>query len=175
MRYYGKIIEDKDVITKEFLEKGQYNDGVITVAKLASNAKYWDEWARHTDDQGSLITYDWGHVFNWSWGTNQNYTFSKEVFDSLDLFWEAIVFSAGCTTTITFENPPGIIEMNKGVELHGTSLTFTIPMNRWMMIKKISTAGILLSGSYDQSYVYSGTGAPSNSTGQNGDVYIQYT
>ena len=58
MRYFGKITEDKDVITKEFLEKGQYDDGVITVAKLSANAKYWDEAPRRVEDGGSLITYD---------------------------------------------------------------------------------------------------------------------
>ena len=60
MRYFGKITEDKDVITREFLEKGQYDDGVITVAKLSANAKYWDEAPRTVEDGSSFITYDWG-------------------------------------------------------------------------------------------------------------------
>lgn len=175
MRYFGKITEDKDVITREFLEKGQYDDGVITVAKLSANAKYWDEAPRRVEDGGSLITYDWGHIFNWSWGANQAYTFTADFFNNNpDTFWETIIF-ANDRTTIAFPNVP-IIEMNKGGDIvTKANNVITIPHHKYMHIKRISTVALVLSGNYDQSYIYTGTSDPSNNMGRNGDIYIQYT
>lgn len=175
MRYFGKITEDKDVITKEFLEKGQYNNGVITVAKLSANAKYWDEVPRKVEDGGSFITQDWGHIFNWSWGANQAYTFTADFFNNNpDAFWETIIF-ANDQTTIAFPNVP-IIEMNKGGDIvTKADNVITIPHHKYMHIKRISTVALVLSGNYDQSYIYTGTSDPSNDMGRNGDIYIQYT
>lgn len=174
MRYFGKITEDKDVITREFLEKGQYNDGVITVAKLSANAKYWDKVLRKVEYDGSLITQDWGHIFNWSIG-NQGYTFTADFFNNNpDTFWETIIF-AHDQTTIAFPNVP-IIETNKGGDIvTKENNVITIPYHRYMHIKRISTAALVLSGNYDQSYIYTGTSDPSNNMGRNGDIYIQYT
>jgi len=66
--------------------------------------------------------------------------------------------------------------MNKG----GDAVTkadnvITIPHHKYMHIKRISTVALVLSGNYDQSYIYTGTSDPSNDMGQNGDIYIQYT
>ena len=179
MRYFGKITDDKDVTTKEFvrdfIEKGQYDNGTITIAKLAANAKYWDEVPRKVDEGGALITQDWGHIFNWSWGSNQAYTFTLDFFNNNpDTFWETIIYAQD-KTTIAFPNVP-IIDMNKGSAIvTKADNVITIPYHRYMHIKRIGTTALVLSGSYNQTVTYSGTSAPNNSLGENGDVYIQYT
>nr|DAJ89116.1 MAG TPA: hypothetical protein [Caudoviricetes sp.] len=66
--------------------------------------------------------------------------------------------------------------MNKG----GDAVTkadnvITIPHHKYMHIKRIGTTALVLSGNYDQSYIYTGTSDPSNDMGRNGDIYIQYT
>ena len=63
-------------------------DSAVNIAKLASNAKYWDEDAKtnNSDDPVSFyVTAAWGHIFNWVWGSNQQFTFDLPEFNSLEV------------------------------------------------------------------------------------------
>lgn len=150
-------------------------DTAITLSKLHTSAKYWDETARTNTSDNGIITADWGHLINWSWGTSQQYTFTKEVFDELDTFWETIIF-ANNPTTILFQNV-SFIEMNKGMGTftnNHSSTSIQIPLYKYMSIKKIGDTALLLNGSYDEHITYYGTTAPDSSLGVNGDIYIKY-
>lgn len=150
----------------------------VNIAKLASNAKYWDEAARtnNSDDPVTFyVTAAWGHIFNWAWGADQQFTFDLAEFNRItDSFWETVIY-ANNPFTLILQNMPAVVETNKGTTSSATEVRINVPQYKWIKLKKIIGEALILSGSYDLSMTYSGPDAPSGDLGNNGDVYVKYT
>lgn len=153
-------------------------DSSVNIAKLASNAKYWDEAPRtnNSDDPVTFyVTAAWGHIFNWAWGANQQFTFDLAEFNRItDSFWETVIY-ANNPFTLILQNMPAIVETNKGTTSSATEVRINVPQYKWIKLKKIIGTALILSGSYDLSMTYSGPDAPSGDLGNNGDVYVKYS
>ena len=153
-------------------------DSSVNIAKLASNAKYWDEEARtnNSDDPVTFyVTASWGHIFNWVWGSNQQFTFDLPEFNRItDSFWETVIY-ANNPFTLILQNMPAVVETNKGTTSSAAEVRINVPQHKWIKLKKIPDTALILSGSYDLSMTYSGTANPSANLGNNGDVYIKYS
>jgi hypothetical protein len=152
-------------------------DSSVNIAKLASNAKYWDEEARtnNSDDPVTFyVTAAWGHIFNWAWGANQQFTFDLAEFNRItDSFWETVIY-ANNPFTLVLQNMPAVVETNKGTTSYAAEVRINVPQYKWIKLKKIIGTALILSGSYDLSMTYSGPDAPSGDLGNNGDVYVKY-
>lgn len=153
-------------------------DSSVNIAKLASNAKYWDEEARTNNSDNPVsfyVTAAWGHIFNWAWGTDQQFTFDLAEFNRItDSFWETVIY-ANNPFTLILQNMPAVVETNKGTTSSATEVRINVPQYKWIKLKKILGTALILSGSYDLSMTYSGPDAPSGALGNNGDVYVKYT
>lgn len=153
-------------------------DSSVNIAKLASNAKYWDEETRtnNSDDPVTFyVTAAWGHIFNWAWGADQQFTFDLAEFNRItDSFWETVIY-ANNPFTLILQNMPAVVETNKGTTSSATEVRINVPQYKWIKLKKIIGTALILSGSYDLSMTYSGPDAPSGDLGNNGDVYVKYT
>lgn len=153
-------------------------DSSVNIAKLASNAKYWDEEARTNNSDNPVtfyVTAAWGHIFNWAWGADQQFTFDLAEFNRItDSFWETVIY-ANNPFTLILQNMPAVVETNKGTTSSATEVRINVPQYKWIKLKKIIGTALILSGSYDLSMTYSGPDAPSGDLGNNGDVYVQYT
>ena len=153
-------------------------DNSVNIAKLASNAKYWDEEARTNNSDNPVtfyVTAAWGHIFNWAWGTDQQFTFDLAEFNRItDSFWETVIY-ANNPFTLILQNMPAVVETNKGTTSSATEVRINVPQYKWIKLKKIIGTALILSGSYDLSMTYSGPDAPSGDLGNNGDVYVKYT
>lgn len=153
-------------------------DSSVNIAKLASNAKYWDEEARTNNSDNPVtfyVTAAWGHIFNWAWGADQQFTFDLAEFNRItDSFWETVIY-ANNPFTLILQNMPAVVETNKGTTSFATEVRINVPQYKWIKLKKIIGTALILSGSYDLSMTYSGPDAPSGDLGNNGDVYVKYT
>lgn len=153
-------------------------DSSVNIAKLASNAKYWDEASRTNNSDNPVtfyVTAAWGHIFNWAWGTDQQFTFDLPEFNRItDSFWETVIYASNPFTLI-LQNMPAVVETNKGTTSFATEVRINVPQYKWIKLKKIIGTALILSGSYDLSMTYSGPDAPSADLGNNGDVYVKYT
>jgi hypothetical protein len=153
-------------------------DSSVNIAKLASNAKYWDEEARTNNSDNPVTFYvkaAWGHIFNWAWGADQQFMFDLAEFNRItDSFWETVIY-ANNPFTLILQNMPAVVETNKGTTSSATEVRINVPQYKWIKLKKIIGTALILSGSYDLSMTYSGPDAPSGDLGNNGDVYVKYT
>lgn len=152
-------------------------DSSVNIAKLASNAKYWDEEARTNNSDNPVtfyVTAAWGHIFNWAWGADQQFRFDLAEFNRItDSFWETVIY-ANNPFTLILQDMPAVVETNKGTTSSATEVRINVPQYKWIKLKKIIGTALILSGSYDLSMTYSGPDAPSGDFGNNGDVYIKY-
>lgn len=152
-------------------------DSSVNIAKLASNAKYWDEEARTNNSDNPVtfyVTASWGHIFNWAWGANQQFTFDLAEFNRItDSFWETVIY-ANNPFTLILQNMPAVVETNKGTTSSAAEVRINVPQYKWIKLKKISGTALIVIGSYDLSTTYSGTTGPSADLGVNGDVYVKY-
>lgn len=153
-------------------------DSSVNIAKLASNAKYWDEEARTNNSDNPVtfyVTAAWGHIFNWAWGADQQFMFDLAEFNRItDSFWETVIY-ANNPFTLILQNMPAVVETNKGTTSSAAEVRINVPQYKWIKLKKIIGTALILSGSYDLSMTYSGPDAPSGDLGNNGDVYVKYT
>lgn len=152
-------------------------DNTVTLAKLASDAKYWNELPRTNTDSDATSNYvvsSWGHVFNWVYGSNQSFMFDLGEFNRItDDFWETVIF-ANNPFTLVLQNMPAVIESNKGTSSTATEIRITVPQYKWIKLKKISSVALIVTGNYDTRMIYAGTAEPSASLGNDGDIYLKY-
>ena len=153
-------------------------DNTVTLAKLASDAKYWSELPRtntSSDATSNYVVSSWGHVFNWVYGSNQSFMFDLGEFNRItDDFWETVIF-ANNPFTLILQNMPAVIESNKGTSSAAAEIRITVPQYKWIKLKKISNVALIVTGNYDTRMIYAGTAEPSASLGNDGDIYLQYT
>lgn len=152
-------------------------DNTVTLAKLASDAKYWNELPRtntSSDATSNYVVSSWGHVFNWVYGSNQSFMFDLGEFNRItDDFWETVIF-ANNPFTLILQNMPAVIESNKGTSSTAAEIRITVPQYKWIKLKKISNVALIVTGNYDTRMTYAGTAEPSASLGNDGDIYLKY-
>lgn len=152
-------------------------DNTVTLAKLASDAKYWNELPRtntSSDATSNYVVSSWGHVFNWVYGSNQSFMFDLNEFNRItDDFWETVIF-ANNPFTLILQNMPAVIESNKGTSSAAAEIRITVPQYKWIKLKKISNVALIVTGNYDTRMIYAGTTEPGAELGSDGDIYIKY-
>ena len=152
-------------------------DNTVTLAKLASDAKYWNELPRtntSSDATSNYVVSSWGHVFNWVYGSNQSFMFDLNEFNRItDDFWETVIF-ANNPFTLILQNMPAVIESNKGTSSSAAEIRITVPQYKWIKLKKISSVALIVTGNYDTRMIYAGTTEPSADLGVYGDIYLKY-
>lgn len=152
-------------------------DNTVTLAKLASDAKYWNEVPRtntSSDATSNYVVSSWGHVFNWVYGSNQSFMFDLAEFNRItDDFWETVIF-ANNPFTLILQNMPAVVESNKGTSSTAAEIRITVSQNKWIKLKKISNVALIVTGNYDTRMIYAGTAEPSASLGNDGDIYLKY-
>lgn len=153
-------------------------DNTVTLAKLASDAKYWNELPRtntSSDATSNYVVSSWGHVFNWVYGSNQSFMFDLGEFNRItDDFWETVIF-ANNPFTLILQNMPAVIESNKGTSSSAAEIRITVPQYKWIKLKKISNVALIVTGNYDERMIYAGTTEPSADLGVDGDEYLMYS
>lgn len=153
-------------------------DNTVTLAKLASDAKYWNELPRtntSSDATSNYVVSSWGHVFNWVYGSNQSFMFDLSEFNRItDDFWETVIF-ANNPFTLILQNMPAVIESNKGTSSTAAEIRITVPQYKWIKLKKISNVALIVTGNYDTRMIYAGTTEPSDDLGVDGDEYLMYS
>ena len=152
-------------------------DNTVTLAKLASDAKYWSELPRtntSSDATSNYVVSSWGHVFNWVYGSNQSFMFDLNEFNRItDDFWETVIF-ANNPFTLILQNMPAVIESNKGTSSSAAEIRITVPQYKWIKLKKISNVALIVTGNYDTRMIYAGTTEPGAELGSDGDIYLMY-
>lgn len=152
-------------------------DNTVTLAKLASDAKYWNELPRtntSSDSTSNYVVSSWGHVFNWVYGSNQSFMFDLGEFNRItDDFWETVIF-ANNPFTLILQNMPAVIESNKGTSSTAAEIRITVPQYKWIKLKKISNVALIVTGNYDARMIYAGTTEPGADLGVDGDIYLKY-
>lgn len=152
-------------------------DNTVTLAKLASDAKYWNELPRtntSSDATSNYVVSSWGHVFNWVYGSNQSFMFDLAEFNRItDDFWETVIF-ANNPFTLILQNMPAVIESNKGTSSSAAEIRITVPQYKWIKLKKISSVALIVTGNYDTRMIYAGTTEPDAGLGSDGDIYLKY-
>ena len=153
-------------------------DNTVTLAKLASDAKYWNELPRtntSSDATSNYVVSSWGHVFNWVYGSNQSFMFDLGEFNRItDDFWETVIF-ANNPFTLILQNMPAVVESNKGTSSTAAEIRITVSQNKWIKLKKISNVALIVTGNYDTRMIYAGTAEPDASLGVDGDIYLMYS
>lgn len=153
-------------------------DNTVTLAKLASDAKYWNELPRtntSSDATSNYVVSSWGHVFNWVYGSNQSFMFDLSEFNRItDDFWETVIF-ANNPFTLILQNMPAVIESNKGTSSAAAEIRITVPQYKWIKLKKISNVALIVTGNYDTRMIYAGTTEPGADLGSDGDIYLMYS
>lgn len=153
-------------------------DNTVTLAKLAADAKYWNELPRtntSSDATSNYVVSSWGHVFNWVYGSNQSFMFDLSEFNRItDDFWETVIF-ANNPFTLILQNMPAVIESNKGTSSSAAGIRITVPQYKWIKLKKISNVALIVTGNYDERMIYAGTTEPSADLGVDGDEYLMYS
>lgn len=152
-------------------------DNTVTLAKLASDAKYWSELPRtntSSDATSNYVVSSWGHVFNWVYGSNQSFMFDLNEFNRItDDFWETVIF-ANNPFALILQNMPAVIESNKGTSSAAAEIRITVPQYKWIKLKKISNVALIVTGNYDTRMIYAGTTEPGAELGSDGDIYLMY-
>lgn len=152
-------------------------DNTVTLAKLASDAKYWNEVPRtntSSDATSNYVVSSWGHVFNWVYGSNQSFMFDLSEFNRItDDFWETVIF-ANNPFTLILQNMPAVVESNKGTSSTAAEIRITVPQYKWIKLKKISSVALIVTGNYDTRMIYAGTTEPGAELGSDGDIYLMY-
>lgn len=153
-------------------------DNTVTLAKLASDAKYWNELPRtntSSDATSNYVVSSWGHVFNWVYGSNQSFMFDLGEFNRItDDFWETVIF-ANNPFTLILQNMPAVIESNKGTSSAAAEIRITVPQYKWIKLKKISSVALIVTGNYDTRMIYAGTTEPGAELGVDGDEYLMHS
>ena len=183
MRYFGKITDDKDIVTKEFtkefIEKGQYKDGVVTREKLAQNAigTAIDWYAA-----SSPITNDLNGYFIYMRSSEaRSFTISANDVNTMPEGYTITILCAGKPVTFSWANGIKVIDaVQRNESSTGGSITLNsfgdeITLYRPPAGSSSVVVDLIITGKLNPCTFWSGTSAPATSLGQNGDVYIQYT
>lgn len=165
----GVITEAKiapDAVTAEKIA-----DKTVGVAQLTNEARFGTELAISTP--GSTPDLAWGNALVWVWGTSMTIKLTAEVSALLPPNWQTRLF-ANDPFTFEWEGIGTPINVAKGQTESATG-SIAVPAKKYIDLKKISDSIWIISGTYAERMIYTGTSETPPAEWQPGDIYLRYS
>lgn len=182
MKYYGKITDPKDLVTKEWVENNtatdiEIADGSITRNKLALDALIQPVVDISTNGTNQLTADMVGKLVRTLWISGNSYTLNMtaDVFSALPDNATIDIISGAIPTKFTWSgidcrqisSPTQYM-----VKDTDTSGSYTFRSIELIRLRKYTNILFLSGYSYN---ILSGTDDPTTDLGSDGDVYFKYT
>lgn len=146
-------------------------DKTVGVAQLTNDARFGTELAISTP--GSTPDLAWGNAIVWVWGTSMTIKLTAAVSALLPLNWQTRIF-ANDPFTFEWEGIGTPINVAKGQTESATG-SIAVPVKKYIDLKKISDSIWIISGTYAERMIYTGTSETPPAEWQPGDIYLQYS
>ena len=146
-------------------------DKTVGVAQLTNEARFGTEFAISTP--GSTPDLAWGNALVWVWGTAMTIKLTAEVSALLPPNWQTRLF-ANDPFTFEWEGIGTPINVAKGQTESATG-SIAVPAKKYIDLKKISDSIWIISGTYAERMIYTGTSETPPAEWQPGDIYLQYS
>lgn len=146
-------------------------DKTVGVAQLTNEARFGTELAISTP--GSTPDLAWGNALVWVWGTSMTIKLTAEVSALLPPNWQTRLF-ANDPFTFEWEGIGTPVNVAKGQTESATG-SIAVPAKKYIDLKKISDSIWIISGTYAERMIYTGTSETPPAEWQPGDIYLQYS
>ena len=146
-------------------------DKTVGVAQLTNEARFGTEFAISTP--GSTPDLAWGNALVWVWGTSMTIKLTAEVSALLPPNWQTRIF-ANDPFTFEWEGIGTPVNVAKGQTESATG-SIAVPAKKYIDLKKISDSIWVISGTYAERMIYTGTSETPPAEWQPGDIYLQYS
>ena len=146
-------------------------DKAVGVAQLTNDARFGTELAISTP--GSTPDLAWGNALVWVWGTSMTIKLTAAVSALLPPNWQTRIF-ANDPFTFEWEGIGTPINVAKGQTESATG-SIAVPAKKYIDLKKIDNNIWIISGTYAERMIYTGTSETPPAEWQPGDIYLQYS
>ena len=143
----------------------------VGVAQLTNDARFGTELAISTP--GSTPDLAWGNALVWVWGTSMTIKLTAEVSALLPPNWQTRLF-ANDPFTFEWEGIGTPVNVAKGQTESATG-SIAVPAKKYIDLKKISDSIWIISGTYAERMIYTGTSETPPAGWQPGDIYLRYS
>ena len=143
----------------------------VGVAQLTNDARFGTELAISTP--GSTPDLAWGNALVWVWGTSMTIKLTAAVSALLPPNWQTRLF-ANDPFTFEWEGIGTPVNVAKGQTESATG-SIAVPAKRYIDLKKISDSIWIISGTYAERMIYTGTSETPPAGWQPGDIYLRYS
>lgn len=141
------------------------------VAQLTNDARFGTELAISTP--GSTPDLAWGNALVWVWGTSMTIKLTAAVSALLPPNWQTRLF-ANDPFTFEWEGIGTPVNVAKGQTESATG-SIAVPAKKYIDLKKISDSIWIISGTYAERMIYTGTSETPPAGWQPGDIYLRYS
>ena len=143
----------------------------VGVAQLTNEARFGTELAISTP--GATPDLAWGNALVWVWGTSMTIKLPAAVSALLPPNWQTRLF-ANDPFTFEWEGIGTPVNVAKGQTESATG-SIAVPAKKYIDLKKISDSIWIISGTYAERMIYTGTSETPPAEWQPGDIYLQYS
>ena len=143
----------------------------VGVAQLTNDARFGTELAISTP--GSTPDLAWGNALVWVWGTSMTIKLTAAVSALLPPNWQTRLF-ANDPFTFEWEGIGTPVNVAKG-QTESAPGSIAVPPKKYIDLKKISDSIWIISGTYAERMIYTGTSETPPAEWQPGDVYLRYS
>lgn len=143
----------------------------VGVAQLTNEARFGTELAISTP--GSTPDLAWGNALVWVWGTSMTIKLTAAVSALLPPNWQTRLF-ANDPFTFEWEGIGTPVNVAKGQTESATG-SIAVPAKKYIDLKKISDSIWIISGTYAERMIYTGTSETPPAGWQPGDIYLRYS
>lgn len=143
----------------------------VGVAQLTNDARFGTELAISTP--GATPDLAWGNALVWVWGTSMSIKLTAEVSALLPPNWQTRLF-ANDPFTFEWEGIGTPVNVAKGQTESATG-SIAVPAKKYIDLKKISDSIWIISGTYAERMIYTGTSETPPAGWQPGDIYLRYS
>lgn len=143
----------------------------VGVAQLTNDARFGTELAISTP--GSTPNLAWGNALVWVWGTSMTIKLTAAVSALLPPNWQTRLF-ANDPFTFEWEGIGTPVNVAKGQTESATG-SIAVPAKKYIDLKKISDSIWIISGTYAERMIYTGTSETPPAGWQPGDIYLRYS
>ena len=143
----------------------------VGVAQLTNDARFGTELAISTP--GSTPDLAWGNALVWVWGTSMTIKLTAAISALLPPNWQTRLF-ANDPFTFEWEGIGTPVNVAKGQTESATG-SIAVPAKKYIDLKKISDSIWIISGTYAERMIYTGTSETPPAEWQPGDIYLRYS
>ena len=143
----------------------------VGVAQLTNDARFGTELAISTP--GSTPDLAWGNALVWVWGTSMTIKLTAAISALLPPNWQTRLF-ANDPFTFEWEGIGTPVNVAKGQTESATG-SIAVPAKKYIDLKKISDSIWIISGTYAERMIYTGTSETPPAGWQPGDIYLRYS